>query len=257
MVSVRFLVAGGSRLPNPAQPEETGFYVSEEERPLRSSKLPLSAILAFVLFAPWMLVSGAAADEADTLKRAIVLFDEGDYTGAQEALTGVDRSKLSAAQQTLRDDYLARSQVAITMSEKAVRDLEDAETAIKEKELDRAKQLLDSVLGNKYAAAKLKQSADDMKRGLGGGSAPAAVRPSDPKPAEVSPPASPAPESKPPEPRPQETKPAATKPTNGEAKAKNGNGAAAAGGEAPAVRNGNGGDGDGAGERTRSRGEVR
>lgn len=217
VVNVRFPVVGGSRRPNPAQPDETGFEVSEEERPLRSSKLPRCAVLALALISSWTFVSFAAADEADSLKRAIALFDEGDYAGAQEMLTTVDRSKLSAEQQTLRDDYLARSQVAITMSEKAVRDLEDAETAVKEKELDRAKQLLDAVLGNKYAAAKLKQSAEEMKRSLGGGATP--VRPADAKVQEGAPSRA---GSEAETPKAQESAPAVAKPTNGNTKANNG-----------------------------------
>lgn len=215
---------------------------------MRSIKLPGCAVLALALVFSWWAAPPALADEGETLKRAIALFDEGDYSGAQELLTGIDRGKLSASEQTLRDDYLARSQVAITMSEKAVRDLEDAETAIQEKELDRAKQLLDAVLANKYASSKLKQSADEIKRGIGGGANP---QPAPPRPAasDRAEPSSTAPKAGEPEPqlaKPQEPVPSPpSKPTNGERKTKNGesavpngNGAAKANGAAP----GNGGD---------------
>ena len=102
------------------------------------SRLPrcaavLSALVVFCLNVAPVL----AEAESATLDRAIKYFEKGDYLTAQEVIVGIDRSKLNANQQGIRDDYLNRIQTAITMSEKAVRDLEDAETAIAEHEQGR------------------------------------------------------------------------------------------------------------------------
>lgn len=107
-----------------------------------------------------------AEDEATTLEQAVQLFEEGDYLAAQEMLVGIDRSKLNRKQQATRDDYLSRVQVAITMYEKALRDLEDAETAIAEGEVGHAQRLLESVLNNEYAAEALRHSAQAQLRDL-------------------------------------------------------------------------------------------
>ncbi len=107
-----------------------------------------------------------AADDADALDRAVTMFEDGEYLTAQELLAGLDRSKLSSREQALRDDYLNRCQVAITMDEKALRDLEDAETALAEGESDRAEHLLNSVLANEYAAQTLRKAAEAHLRGL-------------------------------------------------------------------------------------------
>ncbi len=119
-----------------------------------------------------------AEDEAQTLQQAIELFNEGSYLAAQELLVGIDRSKLDSKQQTLRDDYLDRVQVAIMMSEKAVRDLEDAETAMAEDEVEQAKRLLEGVLANEYAPEAVRRSARTYLRDLREGETePVAVAP--------------------------------------------------------------------------------
>jgi len=109
-----------------------------------------------------------AADPAEGLDRAISRFNDGDYLGAQELLLGVERDRLTPADQTKRDDYVARCQVAITMAEKALRDLEDAETAITEREYSRAESLLNGVLANEYAAPALRGAAQSHLRDLAG-----------------------------------------------------------------------------------------
>jgi len=119
--------------------------------------LVLASLLAWV-----GVPTSLHADESEVLRRAIARFDAGDYVGAQELLTGIDRSQLTAEEQALRDDYLNRSQTAITMYEKAVRDLDDAETAMDEKEPDRARRLLLGVLSNEYAAGAVRRSAESM-----------------------------------------------------------------------------------------------
>ncbi|GAG37285.1 unnamed protein product, partial [marine sediment metagenome] len=125
-----------------------------------SLRFRTNAVFSLLLVTPLFLTSPAVAqDEARALDQAIQLFDHGDYVAAQEVLIGIDRSKLTGKQQVRRDDYLNRVQVAMTMYEKALRDLEDAETAIAEAELDRAEHLLNAVLANEYAAEALRRAA--------------------------------------------------------------------------------------------------
>ena len=102
------------------------------------------AVLALLLAA----CPAVASDDSQALERAIQAFEEGDYLAAQVELTAIDRAKLTREQQVLRDDYLGRVQVAMTLSEKALRDLEDAETAIAEREYARAEELLNRVIAN-------------------------------------------------------------------------------------------------------------
>lgn len=115
----------------------------------------LSAVLA--LFAPSATLW--AADEAEALEQVIRAFENGEYLAAQELLAEIDRSSLTDEQKSIRDDYLGRIQVAITMSEKALRDLEDAETALAGKEYQQAENLLQRVLDNEYAPQAIRRSA--------------------------------------------------------------------------------------------------
>lgn len=137
---------------------------------MSSFSFPIRLWRAAVLTALVAWLSGAclvvAQDEATALEQGVKLFEEGSYLAAQEMLVGIDRSKLNRTQQALRDDYLSRVQVAITMCEKALRDLEDAETAAAEGEIDHAKRLLESVLNNEYAAEALRRSAQAQLRDL-------------------------------------------------------------------------------------------
>jgi general secretion pathway protein D len=114
----------------------------------------------------WMAAPSPAQDEASALEQAIRLFEEGDYLAAQSTLVNIDRSQLNAEEQAARDDYLNRVQLAITMSEKAVRDLEDAETALAENEPEEARQLLEGILANEYAPQAVRRSAETHLRDL-------------------------------------------------------------------------------------------
>jgi len=96
------------------------------------------------------------------LRQSIALFDAGDYVKAQELLVGIDRAQLSEADQTLRDDYLNRTQVAITMHEKGMRDLEDAETAWASGDAASANRLLQGVLGNEYVSGQVRTAAETL-----------------------------------------------------------------------------------------------
>ena len=117
-------------------------------------------------------------EDAATLDRAVKLFETGDYLAAQELIVGIDRARLSPKQQSVRDDYLNRIQVAITMSDKAIRDLEDAETAIAEHERANAEKLLASVLANEYAPEGARRSATTLQQNLKASAAPPAAAPS-------------------------------------------------------------------------------
>lgn len=131
-----------------------------------------------------------AQNESESLTRAITLFEEGRYLDAQEVLVAINRDNLTAEEQTVRDDYLNRLQVAITMYEKALRDLEDAETAVAEGDPDAARDLLESVLDNEYAAEPLRRAAESHLREL---DQPAAAPPPE-QVVQPPPPAEPAPQ---------------------------------------------------------------
>lgn len=149
--------------------------MSNRTFPIRHRRTAL--ISALVAWLP-VIAPAFAEDEAAALTQAIKLFEDRDYLAAQEMLVGVDRSKLNREQQSMRDDYLTRVQVAITMSEKALRDLEDAETAAAEGEVAQARRLLESVLSNEYAAEALRRSAQTHLRDLqAGGPQSGAVTP--------------------------------------------------------------------------------
>ncbi len=120
------------------------------------------ALIALCFFA----VPATASDSTEALKQAIKLFNDGDYLAAQETLLGIDRDALSQDDQARRDDYVSRVQVAITMYEKSLGDLEDAETAIAEREYDRAEKLLNGVLANEYSAESVRRAATAKLRDL-------------------------------------------------------------------------------------------
>ena len=137
-----------------------------------------AAQLAVMLLCLVPTFAARAGDDPARLNEAIQLFNAGDYVAAQELLAEIDRTQLSPEQQQSRDDYLSRVQIALTMYEKALRDLEDAENAINSNDLARAEELLNQVLNNEYAAEALRRDADqhlrDLSReGVRGGAAPA------------------------------------------------------------------------------------
>ncbi len=149
---------------------------------MSSSRFPACAVVLTALVASlFVTMPSFAQDEASALEQAIRLFNEGDYLAAQSTLANIDRSGLNSGDQDRRDDYLNRVQVAITLSEKAVRDLEDAETALSEGEPGQAQLLLEGVLSNEYAAEAVRRSTEAHLRDLQAGqSAPesaAGVRP--------------------------------------------------------------------------------
>lgn len=125
-----------------------------------TSRFATLAVALFAVAATWMTPSALrAGEESETLQKAVGLFDDGDYLAAQELFATLDRSLLDADEQALRDEYVSRTQVALTLGEKALRDLEDAETAIKSGESGRARPLLEAVLNNEYAAQPVRKAA--------------------------------------------------------------------------------------------------
>ena len=106
---------------------------------MQTLRFPTRVIVMFAVFAPVLWASPAFSGEADTLQQAIQLFEQGSYDDAHELLLGIDRDKLNDEQKTLRDDYLGRAEVAGNMYGKALRDFEDAETAIEVGDMDDAR----------------------------------------------------------------------------------------------------------------------
>jgi len=129
-----------------------------------TAALVLASVVSLLLCCPGTAV---AADEAKALAEGVRLFEEGRYQAAQEVLVGIDRAKLTPDQQKTRDDTLNLVIVALNMSEKAHRDLQDAGIAIEENELEKARQRLEQVLDNEYAPEKVRHAALTMLEDLG------------------------------------------------------------------------------------------
>lgn len=143
---------------------------TQEEFPLQSkifSKLVVPTI-AIMLTGALTCATALALDSKADLARAVRLFEQGDYLSAQEVLAGIDRDELSKEQQSIRDDYLNRAQTALQQHEKALRDIEDAQTAEEAGEKKRALELVESVLNNEYAPEAVRNAALALQRTLGG-----------------------------------------------------------------------------------------
>ncbi len=115
------------------------------------------------LFVPALFPAAVRAQDAGAdLDKAVQQFHDGDYLVAQELLANVNRSQLSPEQQARRDDYVNRVQTAITMLERARRDLEEAGRAIQDGNPSKAGELLDMVLANEYATKSVRESASSL-----------------------------------------------------------------------------------------------
>ncbi|GIK16123.1 MAG: general secretion pathway protein GspD [Planctomycetota bacterium] len=123
-----------------------------------------------------LIGTGAAQAQDKTasqaLAEAVTLFDQGHYVQAKEILLGIDPNQLTDEERARRQEYLTQSDVAATMSERALRDIEDAETAAKENDHARATELLQRVLENKYAHKEVKAAAESRLRELNAASQP-------------------------------------------------------------------------------------
>jgi len=130
---------------------------------LATFRFATRAVCLAVPFLCMLAITPARAGEAeDALSKAISLFEEGSYLTAQEVLLGVNREALSEADRTRRDDYLERVQSALTMVDKATKDLEDGEKALGDGKLDDAAAKLRGVLANEYAPPALRASAENL-----------------------------------------------------------------------------------------------
>lgn len=141
--------------------------VDEEDPALRSFTLPKPVLVILSLFLLMRCGYVAAAqEEAAALDKSIKLFEQGDYLAAQSALLAIDRDKLGPREQSIRDDYVNRIQVALQMSEKALRDLEDAETAAASNEVGKASKLAQGVIDNEYAPVPVRKKAADLQKSM-------------------------------------------------------------------------------------------
>lgn len=150
--------------------DRTGFrevldLAGQGVKPLRTQVAHWTLMLALTAL---IAAPAAAQDKAamTALDEAARLFDQGHYSQAKEVLLGIDPNRLSDAGRTRRQELLAQVEVAATMSERALRDLEDAEAAMKANEPDRARQLLLRVRENKYAHKEIKAAAEMMLRDM-------------------------------------------------------------------------------------------
>lgn len=142
--------------------------------------MPMHRLIRGVLVAGFIMAAAGlpavrGQEASARLRQAVELFENGDYLAAQRALNAIDRNQLSADEQKTRDEFVNRVQTAQTMYEKALRDLEDAETAISGGEHARARMMLQRVLDNEYAAESLRRAAKAHLRDLpDGANAPTA-----------------------------------------------------------------------------------
>ena len=121
-------------------------------------------VFMLVQLLPVLFPASARAQDAGTaLEQAVQRFHDGDYMAAQELLANVNRSQLTPEQQARRDDYVNRVQTAITMLERARRDLEEASRAMQDGNSARAGELLDMVLANEYATQPVRESAASLE----------------------------------------------------------------------------------------------
>lgn len=121
-------------------------------------------VFLFVQIASLSFPAAARAQDAGAvLDQAVEKFDDGEYLAAQELLANINRSQLTPEQQVRRDDYVNRVQTAITMLERARRDLEDASRSMQEGNTARAGELLEMVLANEYATQPVRESAASLR----------------------------------------------------------------------------------------------
>ena len=153
-------------VPRPAE-AYVGSHANQEEFSLNAFRTSIrTTTIVAVAVCILSAASAPAQEAATTLDQAVRLFEQGDYLAAQDALVGIDRAKLNPRGQTTRDDYLSRVQRAITMSEKALRDLQDAATAADQGDIEDARRLLAGVTENDYAAASVRAAAQSALQEL-------------------------------------------------------------------------------------------
>lgn len=105
-------------------------------------------------------VLAAAEASNEQLKKAVQLFDQGQYEQSQELLLGLDQGKLSDDEKKQRDEYADKVTVAINQSKKAQQDLDDGNSLYDGNKLNEAAKKYRAVQTNKYAAPAQKQEAE-------------------------------------------------------------------------------------------------
>ncbi len=123
--------------------------------------LPRSVISALILVGLGAPAFGQTA--AEKLGKAADLFKAGDYDQSKALLLEIEPSQLNADQNRQRSELVEEVVVAINQSNKARRDLQDAEQALESNDRVRAGDLFRAVQGNNYATADQKVRA---KNGL-------------------------------------------------------------------------------------------
>ncbi len=128
--------------------------------------LAKAVALAFVGGCLMVAASAMASEAENALDRAIDLFEQGYYSEAQEILLKIDRDSLDEELRDLRDEYVDRARMAISMVERADLDLENAEEARANERFAEAKKLLEAVLANEYSTKSQRDSAKKLITGI-------------------------------------------------------------------------------------------
>ena len=127
---------------------------------MRISPLLAKAVtLAFVGGCFLVAASAMAGDAENALDQAIDLFEQGHYSEAQEILLKIDQDELEEELRALRNEYVDRTRMAITMVEQAELDLEKAEETSEKGDIAAAKKLFQAVLDNEYATKAHRNAA--------------------------------------------------------------------------------------------------
>ncbi|MFH1745432.1 MAG: hypothetical protein ABIG44_00140 [Planctomycetota bacterium] len=146
------------------------------------------SVLALMLA---LVVIPAAWAENEQLRKATELFDQQDYHAAQQALDKVDRNGLDEDEQATYEILSKALPQAIEASDKASRDLTQANQAFEAGNWDDADALYQAILQNPYAKSLMKKRAESQrdqiaqKRGLAEAAEPTGVL--EPAPAQAQP----------------------------------------------------------------------
>lgn len=100
-----------------------------------------------------------AQTAAETLDRAAQLFEDGQFEESRSLLMQIEPNQLTADQNRQRGELIEEVAVAINQSNKARRDLRDAESALEDGDRSRAAGLFRAVQNNTYATQDQKARA--------------------------------------------------------------------------------------------------
>ena len=88
----------------------------------------------------------------DQLQHAVTLFEQGQYSAAEDALLELEIDDLNSQERLRRDQYLSRVEVAILLCDKAARQLEEGRQALGDDNYTVAAENFQNVLANPYAS---------------------------------------------------------------------------------------------------------